>query len=135
MAVQFRHEGLAEAHDLAIRTAARVEIGPALAATDRQPGQRVLEDLFKTQELDDAEVDRGMESDSPFVGSKRGIELHPESAVDLDLTIVIDPGDRSAEPTSELQSLMRISYAVFCLKKKKHYSIEKQSTLSKLNYY
>src|SRR3546814_1903141 len=27
---------------------------------------------------------------------------------------------RSEENTSELQSLMRISYAVFCLKKKKH---------------
>src|SRR3546814_9763805 len=31
--------------------------------------------------------------------------------------VVID--DRSEEHTSELQSLMRISYAVFCLKKKK----------------
>src|SRR3546814_6422325 len=31
------------------------------------------------------------------------------------------PGEgRSEEHTSELQSLMRISYAVFCLKKKKH---------------
>src|SRR3546814_1919164 len=29
-------------------------------------------------------------------------------------------GLRSEEHTSELQSLMRISYAVFCLKKKKH---------------
>src|SRR3546814_8431922 len=29
-----------------------------------------------------------------------------------------DDGDRSEEHTSELQSLMRISYAVFCLKKK-----------------
>src|SRR3546814_4671118 len=29
---------------------------------------------------------------------------------------------RSEEHTSELQSLMRISYAVFCLKKKKHVS-------------
>src|SRR3546814_7671820 len=29
---------------------------------------------------------------------------------------------RSEEHTSELQSLMRISYAVFCLKKKKHTS-------------
>src|SRR3546814_2675164 len=28
--------------------------------------------------------------------------------------------DRSEEHTSELQSLMRISYAVFCLKKKTH---------------
>src|SRR3546814_3911841 len=30
------------------------------------------------------------------------------------------PKIRSEEHTSELQSLMRISYAVFCLKKKKH---------------
>src|SRR3546814_7406424 len=29
--------------------------------------------------------------------------------------------ERSEEHTSELQSLMRISYAVFCLKKKKHH--------------
>src|SRR3546814_8668642 len=34
------------------------------------------------------------------------------------------PGvDRSEEHTSELQSLMRISYAVFCLKNKKKLSI------------
>src|SRR3546814_7976678 len=32
---------------------------------------------------------------------------------------IAEPLDRSEEHTSELQSLMRISYAVFCLKKKK----------------
>src|SRR3546814_3300135 len=32
---------------------------------------------------------------------------------------VIETGGRSEEHTSELQSLMRFSYAVFCLKKKK----------------
>src|SRR3546814_5141025 len=32
---------------------------------------------------------------------------------------VLGPHGRSEEHTSELQSLMRISYAVFCLKKKK----------------
>src|SRR3546814_3230038 len=31
-----------------------------------------------------------------------------------------DQGSRSEEPTSEHQSLMRIPYAVFCLKKKKN---------------
>src|SRR3546814_7310342 len=35
----------------------------------------------------------------------------------LDLRRTVD--ERSEEHTSELQSLMRISYAVFCLKKKK----------------
>src|SRR3546814_3137762 len=34
-----------------------------------------------------------------------------------------DPLPRSEEHTSELQSLMRISYAVFCLKKKKKHTI------------
>src|SRR3546814_9050414 len=34
----------------------------------------------------------------------------------------IEGEDRSEEHTSELQSLMRISYAVFCLKKKKNQS-------------
>src|SRR3546814_2229077 len=36
--------------------------------------------------------------------------------------LCLDGGFRSEEHTSELQSLMRISYAVFCLKKKKYTS-------------
>src|SRR3546814_8863109 len=35
---------------------------------------------------------------------------------------VAEDGSRSEEHTSELQSLMRISYAVFCLKKKKQHT-------------
>src|SRR3546814_6881897 len=35
------------------------------------------------------------------------------------LPMMLDGSSRSEEHTSELQSLMRISYAVFCLKKKK----------------
>src|SRR3546814_5318649 len=35
---------------------------------------------------------------------------------------------RSEEHTSELQSLMRISYAVFCLKKKKPYTKQNEPT-------
>src|SRR3546814_7750960 len=38
---------------------------------------------------------------------------------------------RSEEHTSELQSLMRISYAVFCLKKKKHKNKNRQINASK----
>src|SRR3546814_10597260 len=38
------------------------------------------------------------------------------SKVNVDMV----PGSRSEEHTSELQSLMRISYAVFCLQKKTH---------------
>src|SRR3546814_8491461 len=44
-----------------------------------------------------------------------------QNAMGLDnvLTVAVWFGYRSEEHTSELQSLMRISYAVFCLKKKK----------------
>src|SRR3546814_10840140 len=40
---------------------------------------------------------------------------------------------RSEEHTSELQSLMRISYAVFCLKKNKNNKSKKHNTLTKQN--
>src|SRR3546814_10289295 len=45
-------------------------------------------------------------------GDHAGIDAHEGQRA--------DEGVRSEEHTSELQSLMRISYAVFCLKKKKN---------------
>src|SRR3546814_9444202 len=42
--------------------------------------------------------------------------------------ITMRKNDRSEEHTSELQSLMRISYAVFCLKKKKNKTNKKHNT-------
>src|SRR3546814_9570481 len=46
--------------------------------------------------------------------------LHRRNLTDrADIIDVGAVGKRSEEHTSELQSLMRISYAVFCLKKKK----------------
>src|SRR3546814_8243860 len=44
-----------------------------------------------------------------------------DGEVKLDLPAVGQLVDRSEEHTSELQSLMRISYAVLCLTKKKQY--------------
>src|SRR3546814_2039306 len=49
-----------------------------------------------------------------------GAEVKQQHAGDQRGEVRIPDGDhRSEEHTSELQSLMRISYAVFCLKKKK----------------
>src|SRR3546814_1961203 len=45
----------------------------------------------------------------------------------------VDLINRSEEHTSELQSLMRISYAVFCLKKKKILNINVQRKLRQHN--
>src|SRR3546814_5718588 len=55
---------------------------------------------------DDARID-GKEA--------RFVRFHPERILDQRTCL-----GRSEEHTSELQSLMRISYAVFCLKKKTH---------------
>src|SRR3546814_2793407 len=41
---------------------------------------------------------------------------------------------RSEEHTSELQSLMRISYAVFCLKKKKYKQHNRKNTKYKIHH-
>src|SRR3546814_4911552 len=48
---------------------------------------------------------------------------HGEPAADrrdpaADLRVLVDAAEQIGRATSELQSLMRISYAVFCLKKK-----------------
>src|SRR3546814_1319762 len=61
-----------------------------------------------------AQPDRGRHALRPLLGHDRGSAPSPFRALLL-------PGHRgrSEEHTSELQSLMRISYAVFCLKKKK----------------
>src|SRR3546814_2559971 len=60
--------------------------------------------------------------DRTDVGPQRGIERSRAGtgSIDkIDRAQILERRQRSEEHTSELQSLMRISYAVFCLKKKK----------------
>src|SRR3546814_4582357 len=52
------------------------------------------------------------------------LHLETDAAQGFHLAVIL----RSEEHTSELQSLMRISYAVFCLKKKKHTTIDTMTT-------
>src|SRR3546814_2649761 len=56
---------------------------------------------------------RGLESG--FCQTHRSTETRSSSTDNHSIVLVVN---RSEEHTSELQSLMRISYAVFCLKKK-----------------
>src|SRR3546814_9117111 len=68
----------------------------------------------------------GMMVSGAFIGSARGaagglsLLRGRRAVVEQRLAAVADDRERSEEHTSELQSLMRISYAVFCLKKKTH---------------
>src|SRR3546814_13215719 len=53
------------------------------------------------------------------VAPREGVEIGTEIALRQIGDVIEQVMRRSEEHTSELQSLMRISYAVFCLKKKK----------------
>src|SRR3546814_4486890 len=61
-------------------------------------------------------------------GEARGTEI--PLMLSMTLTDMSGRNLRSEEHTSELQSLMRISYAVFCLKKKKANKIELRITVT-----
>ena len=93
VAVELGHEGLAEAHDLAVALALGVEVRAALAAAHGQRGEGVLEDLLEGEELEHAEVDGGMEAQAALVGADGAVHLDAVAPVDLDLALVVDPGD------------------------------------------
>src|SRR3546814_3031384 len=69
-------------------------------------------DAFTTDKSQLASTRTTLENPDNFV-------ILPEDFSKEPLGPMVRQGDRSEEHTSELQSLMRISYAVFCLKKKK----------------
>src|SRR3546814_10887899 len=70
------------------------------------------------QQVDDLRLDRHVESGHRLVAYQQ-VRFGYHRARDGDaLRLSAGKFGRSEEHTSELQSLMRISYAVFCLKKK-----------------
>lgn len=96
---QLGHEGHAEATDLVVGLALGVEVGTTLTTTHVQAGQSILEDLLETKELQDGQVDGGVETETTLVGTKSGVELDTESTVDLDLVVVILPDDTELNHT------------------------------------
>src|SRR3546814_4171841 len=64
------------------------------------------------------DVERGEPFGETIIREQRLVHARPARA-ERRVKHVVEASERSEEHTSELQSLMRISYAVFCLKKKK----------------
>src|SRR3546814_1394547 len=63
---------------------------------------------------------------------RQGFPIAPMPIERSDLWAPMAGGSRSEEHTSELQSLMRISYAVFCLKQKKVQISHKTDTVQNI---
>src|SRR3546814_5774849 len=75
--------------------------------------------LFRSREdRDDEQPDQGGSSRFTTCLDKMSMRIVVPRVVVAEIGTVVEIR-RSEEHTSELQSLMRISYAVFCLKKKK----------------
>ena len=91
MAIQLGHERLAEAHHFALALALGVEVRAALAAAHGQRGQRVFEHLLEGEELEHAQVDRGVETQTALVRTDDAAHLDTVAAVNLHLATVVDP--------------------------------------------
>src|SRR6185503_6150532 len=76
---QLGHERLAEAHHLAVGLALGVEVAAALAAAHGQRRQAVLEHLLEGEELQDAEVDAGVEAQPALVRTEGAAHLDAEA--------------------------------------------------------
>src|SRR3546814_10825945 len=62
------------------------------------------------------------------IGFRNSVDVRMVVNGRLDAVLAQQVQQRSEEHTSELQSLMRISYAVFCLKKKNNTTIDYHAT-------
>src|SRR3546814_6370755 len=98
----------ADQREAEARAQQRVRMTEALAA--RREAEASAE--AAGQALATAVAARAAAAEGPSAGEHRGPPVYAYCTV------------RSVEHTSELQSLMRNSYAVFCLKKKKKKSIK-----------
>jgi hypothetical protein len=70
VAEELAHEGNAETPDLVVGLALGVEVGSTLASSHAETGKSVLEGLLETEELEDGEVDGGVKTETPLVGTE-----------------------------------------------------------------
>src|SRR3546814_8354988 len=106
--------------DIALRLASE---GASVVVNDLdpEPAHETVEDIKAAGGHAIACV--GSVTDDDFAERFVGTAIDAFDGLDI---IVNNAGYRSEEHTSELQSLMRISYAVFCLKKKKTINIQQK---------
>src|SRR5581483_1328287 len=53
----------------------------------------IFEDLFECEEFQDAEIHGRMEAQPALVGTDPAVHLDAESAIDLDISLIVKPGN------------------------------------------
>ena len=82
---------MAERHDFSVGFSLGIEVGAALGAADREPGQRIFEDLLKAEKFQDAEVDGRMQAQSALVRADGVVELDAVADVHAGVSLVVYP--------------------------------------------
>src|SRR3546814_9748560 len=91
-----------------------VSFAPPVPA-QQQPAGQVAPQAFNVR---DADIRAFIEDVARATGSTFIVDPSVQGTVNFSNDAPMNESERSEEHTSELPSLMRISYAVFCLKKK-----------------
>ena len=99
VAIELRHECLAETHHLSVRLAARREVATTLGTTHRECGERVLEGLLEGEELQNAQVHRSVETDTALVRTNHVVVLDAVAHVGLHIALVVGPGHTELHET------------------------------------
>lgn len=89
VARQFHGKGFDEAADLVGRLALRVKVGATLTTTDVEARERILENLLKAKEFEDAQVHSRVQTQTTLVRAERAVELNTIAAVHLRDMVVV----------------------------------------------
>lgn len=93
MARELLHEGVAEATDLVVGATLWIKVATALGTAHIDAGESILEDLLETEELEDREVDRRVETETTLIGAESRVELDTIATVHMRLSLVVLPDD------------------------------------------
>src|SRR3546814_1599592 len=119
MVREFQRRGRHQRTLAAISIAATPEYTDQLAARVCAYGAQNLTQRFRRMRVVDNDQWLGFTTTEAFDATRHRVRLlERRRSIDQRHATADQCTERSEEHTSELQSLMRISYAVFCLKKK-----------------
>lgn len=82
-----------------LRVSPSGESGHVRVGAELTTGESVLEDLLESKELQDRQVDSGVETETTLVWAESTVELDTVGAVDLGLELVVFPDDAELDDT------------------------------------
>jgi hypothetical protein len=99
VARELLHERIAESSDFVIGATFRVEVGATLGTTHVDTSEGILEDLLKSEELEDRQVDGRVKTETALVRAKSRVKLHTVATVYVGLSLIVFPNNAELDDT------------------------------------